>query len=186
MEQLECQLLKVLLYGKILHAPALPFSTAGFFADMGLISEGGNAKVVGESLDTSDGEELFFLNLDEFDPDAYWLDQSGHSAWPPPPSQSAVWTATDLAVTFRGEGFGSALEGNREVKFYRSPQVVGSGRRSRGVLQSAAAFTFENRGSRSDRFMIFATPSFPTSLEVILVESRIRSILASLEEFRLE
>jgi len=185
MAKLKLDLLQVLLHGKLLHVPALPFSRAGFYADMGLIAENGNAKIFGESFDLPDGEETFFLNLDEFEPDTYWLDKSGHSAWPPGQSDTATWVATDLAVRFREEGLGDILDGNREVKFYRSPRAAGSGLPSRGLLQSAAAISFGGRSSDSQRVLIYATPAFPCSIEVVLDESRSRSIIEDLEEIRL-
>jgi hypothetical protein len=172
------QLFDLLQHGEIIHAPALPFKRNGFYADMALITTEGNTKIVAESVDLPTGEESFFLNLAEYDADKYWPDKRGVSAWPPRQDERQNWTAVDLVVDIKKSGLGAILGSSRQVRYYRSTSTPQIG--ARGLLQSAAAVSL---GGSDGQLLIYATPEFPCSIEVVMEPLRIRSILSELEEF---
>ena len=178
------QLVDLLQHGEVLHAPALPFKRKGFYADMILITKQGDLQIVGEGFDLEDGEEVFFLNLAEYKADTYWHDKDGIPAWPPQPNQEQKWAAVDLVLDIKKSELEAVLASNRRVRFYRSPLLSGVG--PRGVLQSAAAVSFAGCTSNDRQLLIYATPEFPCSLEVVMEASHIQSILAGLEEFHLK
>jgi hypothetical protein len=172
------QLLDALKHGEILHVPALPFKRKGYYADMALVTNKGNTRLIAEGADLPNGEEAFFLNLNEYDADRYWTDKEGVSAWPPRPNEVQNWTAVDLAFEIKESGLGAILGSRRRVTFYRSRSSANIG--VRGVLQSAAALML---GAGDEQLLIHATPVFPCSLEVVTGLSRMRSLLLDLEEF---
>jgi hypothetical protein len=177
--------LGTLLHGEILHAPALPIKRKGFHVDLLLMTTRGNTNIVGEGFDLPDGEEVFFLNLKEYDPATYWVDENGRPAWPPEPDTVGAWKAIDLALDWKQSGLEAILAGNRQIRFYRNARDFRFGLVSKGTLQSAAAITLSGRGASDGQVLICATPVFPCSLEIVTEASRIRSILAELEEFYL-
>jgi hypothetical protein len=174
------QLVDLLKHGEILQAPALPLKRKGFYADMALVTTKGNTKIVAEGVDLSDGEETFFLNLDEYHADKYWLDKQGVSAWPPRPDEKNSWTAVDLVLDIRRSGLDAVLKSNRQVRFYRSANVSQIG--FKGVLQSVAAVSLTSSVPSEGMLFIYATPELPCSIEVTMEPPRIETILAGLEE----
>jgi hypothetical protein len=178
------QLIDVLLHGRILHAPALAFKRLGFYADMALVTTRGSVRILGEGFDMPDGEEFFFLNLGEFQADAYWHDKQGRPAWPPRQAEDGGWSALDLVSEFKRFGLHEALESNRQVKFYRNPDAIALGLGSRGPLQSASAVSLAGSGLCSERLLVYATPELPSSLEIILEGPRLLAVIAGLEEFQ--
>jgi hypothetical protein len=172
------QLFDILQHGEILHAPALPFRRKGFYADMALITTGGNAKIVAEGVDLSTGEETFFLNLVEYDADKYWPDKQGVSAWPPRQDEKQNWTAVDLVFDMKRFGLEAVLSNSRRVRFYRNVNASQIG--TKGLLKSASAVSL---AGSDGQLLIYATPEFPCSLEVVMEPLHIQSILAALEEF---
>jgi len=167
-----------LQHGEILHAPALAFKRNGFYADMAFITTEGNVKIIAEGVDLQNGEETFFLNLKEYDGDRYWPDKRGVSSWPPRQDEKNNWTAVDLVLEMKKSGLEAILGTSRQLRFYRNANASQVG--SKGILQSAAAVSL---GGDGEQLLIYATPEFPCSLEVMQEPTRIQSILTELEEF---
>jgi len=163
--------------------PALSLKRQGFYADLALVTDKGDVRIVGEGFDLPSGIEVFFLNLVEFSAETYWKDKAGNPAWPP--SATQLWSAVDLFLTFKQRGMGSLLSGPRQVRFYRNASDLFSGLPPCGVLQSAAAVSLSGEACGPCQLLIYATPELACSLEVVLERARIESILAELEEFDL-
>ena len=164
--------------------PALPLNRDGFFADLVLITAQGTARVVSEGFDLASEEEVFFLNVDEYNADTYWQDEHGRPAWPMRPNGAGTWSAVDLVKTmFRSTE--SLLKSTRRVRLFRDTRVPSLNLPPKGVMQSAAAVCLEDGNGASFRVLIYATPEISCSLEVTTEPSRINAIIAALEEFHL-
>jgi hypothetical protein len=182
--ELNSELIESLLHGEIIHVPALPFRREGFYADVALVTTAGSVKVVAEGFDLPSGEEAFFLNLDSFDPEAYWVNKDGESAWSPNVNVGGKWRALDLASLINEAGLKAVLKGNRTVKFYRNFEATRADMNSRGILRSAAAIVLGSNSS-DQCVVIYASPELACSVELAWGRPRVSQILTSLEEFEL-
>jgi hypothetical protein len=172
-------LLEALLHGEVWHIPALPFQRKDFYADIALITDRGSTKVIAEGFDLPTEEEVFYLNLDGFDPNAYWIDEGGKSAWPPELDGKGGWTAFDIATALKETGLADVLCSNRTVQFYRHPEAARSGIGSRGLFGSSAiALTSKTTGQC---VVIYAAPDLACSVQVTWDQARISEILSKLE-----
>ncbi len=180
--EMKSQLIESLLHGEIINVPALPLRREGFYADLALVTSVGSVKVTAEGFDLPSGEEVFFLNLDSFDPEAYWVDKDGGSAWSPNANVEGKWSALDLASLINEAGLGEVLKGKRTAKLYRNADATRADKNSRGVLRSAAALVLGSNSS-DQCVVIYASPELACSVEVAWDRARASQILTSLEEF---
>ncbi len=179
-------MIDALLRGEIRHLPALPFKRKDFYADLVLLTTRGDIRIVGEGFDLPSGEEVFFLNLVEYEPDTYWVDKLGRPAWPPRPDElGGGWSAVDLVAKWRRSALPGIAGADRTVRFFRDRRAFSEGLTSKGALQSASAITLSETSESAGQLIIYATAEFPCSLEITAEVKRIDSILAGLQEFRL-
>ena len=175
-------LINRLAFSNIIHAPALPFKRKSFCPDMAFVTDKGNVKIVAKGVDLVSGEETFYLDLDSFEADGYWLDKQGVPAWPPRETGSDRWSAIDYVETVKALGLTDLLKPKRRILLYRDPE--GSSYGDLGALRSAKAISLSSPDF-SQRLVISATAEFPCSIAVAINNSRAGELIFGMEEFTL-
>jgi hypothetical protein len=146
----------------------------GFFLDLILSTEAAAIKITGQACDVENRTEAFFLTESAFNPSESWTGPDGKAAWQP----------EDLTSRWRGTSLEQLWMIPRVVKYYFNPEDRRRGLIAQGPFDSAAAMELRvQSGDADSRLVLYATPEYPCSIELVTAPERCDEIIAELKSF---
>lgn len=153
-------------------AVAMPMGiVTGFYLDLVLTGQGSSIRISASAADMPDRTEAFYLTARPFDPHLKWAGPNDEPAW-------------DLEDLRRSDQTRLLFLGSRAVRYYFDPADRIRGLVPMEGLDAAAAIEFSpTREEDTFRLVLYATPEYPCSIEIVLDARRAGEILIGLQEF---
>ena len=144
------------------------------YLDLIFSGDKGSVRLTGAAADMLDRTEAFFLTVEETDGEPIWHSLGGQTCHTEDLIQK--WKGTAMAGLFQNRP--------RIVRFYRDLEDRERGLETPGELGGSAAIEFTASAySDNSRVVLYATPEYPCSVQLVTNPQRCTEILRVLEAF---